>query len=246
MAAPTFVLVPPPDQAQEPAGQTVRRMADVLRGKHPDTATAAFDSATFPAEDSPPIWPRNPVPVNEPRTRAPRMSRGRPPGAEDLTPLFATGLVLLTTFAIGDWAAPTADEANAVGVPLANIMARRIDLAAKLGRDASDTIALAVAIMAYSYRVVPLATERVRSSLEQRKANRVSDAGLGGNAADELAYGQTSYGMAPGESNGASPSNGPTFDPLAAIAKARATGLRVARGNADVSSDNGSTLDNRG
>lgn len=237
MAAPTFVLVPPPDATQQEAPRnTVRRMADVIRGKHSEpTPTAAFDQATLVDgmvdELGAPIWPKNPVPTGEPvaRTRQPRMRAGRPPGAEDLTPLFATGLVLLTTFAIGEWAAPTAEEAGAIGVPLANIMARRIDIAAKLGKDASDTIALAVALMAYSYRIVPLATERVRSSLEQRKNDRVSRAGLG--VSEQPTYGATPHGMATGEGNGTGPSHGPTFDPLAAIASARAAGLRVFDGN---------------
>jgi hypothetical protein len=168
-AAPPFVLV---DAPQEQPRTTLRRMADVLRGRHPEdpepTVGDAFDGhATLAFDDTPPVWPRNPVPTGEPsRRQGTRAPRGRPAGAEDLTPLFATGLVLLTTFTVGEWASPTVDEANAIAVPLSNIMARRIDIAAKLGKDASDTIALAVALMAYSYRVVPLATERVRSSLD--------------------------------------------------------------------------------
>jgi hypothetical protein len=216
-------------------------MADVIRGKHTEpTPTAAFDQATLVDgmvdELGAPIWPKNPVPTGEPvaRTRQPRMRAGRPPGAEDLTPLFATGLVLLTTFAIGEWAAPTAEEAGAIGVPLANIMARRIDIAAKLGKDASDTIALAVALMAYSYRIVPLATERVRSSLEQRKNDRVSRAGLGGtDVAGQPPYSATPRSVVAGEGNGTGPGNGPAFDPLTAIAKVRASGLSIFDGNPD-------------
>jgi len=221
-------------------------MADVLRGRHPDPVPVgdAFDSATLAAEDTPPAWPRNPVPVGgEAPRRAPRAGRGRPPGADDLTPLFATGLVLVTTFAVGAWAAPTADEASAFATPLANILARRIDVAAKLGRDASDTIALAVAVMAYAYRVVPLATERVRDSLEQQRQQRTSRAGLERPA--EAANGAGAHGVAARSGNGHGPDNGPTFDPFDALAKARAAGLGVFGGVPDTSASGYPTVGDR-
>jgi hypothetical protein len=246
--APSFSggLIPPlqlVDPPQEQPRATLRRMADVLRGRHPaePTATEAFDGATLDlGPDAPPIWPRNPVPVgDEPRRgRTPRTLRGRPPGAEDLTPLFATGLVLLTTFAVGGWAAPTPEEASAISVPLANIMARRIDLAAKLGRDASDTIALAVALTAYGIRVVPLASERVRDSLERRNSERASRAGVRRDAA-EPPHDQGADGVASSQGNGADTSGGPTFDPFYAIAQARAAGLRVLGDLPVVPSDGG-------
>jgi hypothetical protein len=232
------------DAPGEPVRSTLHRMADVLRGRQPEpTVSRAFDGATLafdqPLDDgTPPLWPRNPIPAGEP-TRRPglRTTKGRPAGAEDLTPLFATGLVLLTTFAIGDWAAPTADEAGAIAVPLANILARRIDIAAKLGRDASDTIALAVAIMAYSYRVVPLVNERVRSSLEQRNADRVSRAGTGRDDAAEFAYSAGPDSMAAGPSNGQGPQGYPAYSPLDAIAKARNAGLNLFAGSPHGASD---------
>jgi hypothetical protein len=244
-AAPPLALVDPP---QEDTGSVLHRMADVLRGKHPEpTATAAFDGAVLDlGEEAPPVWPRNPVPAgDEPRRgRTPRTLRGRPPGAEDLTPLFATGLVLLTTFAVGGWAAPTDAEAAAISVPLANIMARRIDIAAKLGRDASDTIALAVAVLAYSVRVVPLATERVRGSLDQRQRDRVLRDGTRQPA--EPADDQGPHGVAARQGNGADTSFGATHDPLNAIAKARAVGLHIFDGVPSVPTGDGSPVADRG
>jgi len=238
-------LVEPP---QEPVRSTLHRMADVLRGKQPPEPTVAssFDGVMLDLGDnSPPVWPRNPVPVGgDGSARArPRAPRGRPSGAEDLTPLFATGLVLLTTFAIGGWAAPTADEANAIAVPLANIVARRIDLAAKLGRDASDTIALVVALLAYSFRVVPLATERVRGSLEQRQRERVSRDGVGRPA--EPSHGEGPYGMASGQGNGQDTAYGTAADPFNALAKARSFGLGIFDGGTHLPSGDGPTVADR-
>jgi hypothetical protein len=248
VAAPLTLVTEP---TQEAPRATLRRMADVMRGRPPaaeTTAASAFDSATLDlGEAGPPAWPRNPVPVgadSPPRGRAtPRTLRGRPPGAEDLTPLFATGVVLLTTFAVGGWAAPTDAEASAFAVPLANIMARRIDLAAKLGRDASDTIALAVATLAYGIRVVPLASERVRDSLEQRELQRASRAGT--ERPSEPAYGQGEGGVASRQGNGADPGHGPSFDPFDAIAKARASGLRVFDGVSGLPGNNDPSLASR-
>jgi hypothetical protein len=239
--APELTLV---DAPQEPVRSTLHRMVDVLRGRQPEPVSVggAFDGATLtfdqPIDEGQPLWPRNPVPAGEP-TRRPGPTRrgGRPPGSEDLTPLFATGLVLLTTFALGEWAAPTADEASAIAVPFSNILARRIDIAAKLGRDASDTIALAVAIMAYSYRVVPLANERVRSSLERRNAERVSRAGPGRDDTAEFALSTSPDGMATGTGNGQGPQGYPAYSPLDAIAKARNAGLNLFAGSPNGASD---------
>lgn len=247
-------LAPPPaslrlvDPPQEPVRTTLHRMADVLRGRQaPEpTTTELFDGATLALDDSPPLWPRNPVPAGEApaRGRTPRTLRGRPPGAEDLTPLFATGLVLLTTFTVGGWAAPTDAEAGAIAVPLANIMARRIDIAAKLGRDASDTIALAVALTTYGIRVVPLASERVRDSLERRNSERASRAGIRRDAA-QSPDGSGTYDVASGQGNGTDPGHGPAFDPFAAIAQARAAGLGVFGDSAPVPSGDGSSVAGR-
>jgi len=230
---------------QEPVRSTLHRMADVLQGRQPRPPSIgeAFDGATLVLPDASPLWPVNPVPSGEaPRRPVERTRRGRPPGAEDLTPLFATGLVLLTTFVVGEWAAPTADEANAIAVPLSNILARRIDLAAKLGRDASDTIALVVALMAYAYRVIPLTTERVREGLERRQEERVSRAGRG---AAEFADGSGTHGMAAGKGNGEGAGGGSPYDPFDALAKARATGLSVLDRGAGVVPVGSATMDDR-
>ena len=240
-----YQTVPVPEDAeQEQPRRTLHRMADVLRGKHPEpSVSSAFDGATLVGE-TPPVWPRNPVSVDEPTRRPTSRTRGRPPGAEDLTPLFATGLVLLTTFAVGEWSAPTGDEANAIATPLANIMARRIDLAAKLGRDASDTIALVVALMAYSYRVVPLAADRVRGSLDERRSNRVSRDGLDG-ATDQPSDGSGQAGVASGEGNGVGPDNGSAYHPFDALAKARNIGLNVFDRSLDSASGRNPTVADR-
>jgi hypothetical protein len=204
---------------------TIRRMADVLRGKHPEPdVTAAFDSATLPSEgEAPPIWPRNPVPVGgrERGRPASREPRGRPAGADDLQGLFATGLMVLLAFSLGQDMAPTEAEANAIAVPLSNILARRIDLAAKLGRDASDTIALAVALLAYSYRVAPIAAERVRHRLAaNRQSERIIEPTRPANdrGADSVASWQ---------GDGASTASRTAAHPLDALAKVRAVGLGV-------------------
>ena len=206
---------------QQPTGTTVRRMVDILRGRPAESVADGAATLAFDGVESPPAWPRNPVPVGEPvrRGRPPGSgSRSRPPGAEDIAPLFATGLMLLTAFVVGKWASPTKEEADAIAAPLSNILARRIDIAAKLGRDANDSIALSVALMAYLYRVGPIAAERVRTYAESRR--RGGPRQPAGPPDDTAAY-----GMASGSTNGSGPNSGPTFDPLAAVARARTTGL---------------------
>jgi hypothetical protein len=217
------------DLGGEQPRTTLRRMADVLRGRHPEPGdvASAFDSATLPPEGAdataPPLWPRNPVPPGgRERGRASREPRGRPAGADDLQGLFATGLMVLLAFSLGEELAPTEAEANAIAVPLSNILARRIDLAAKLGRDASDTIALAVALMAYSYRVVPIAAERVR---HRYAANRQSERII--EPASRFADYRGADGMAAGQGDGASPASRAAAHPLDALAQARTTGLNV-------------------
>jgi hypothetical protein len=200
---------------------TARRLFDVLRGKEaPPDVGAAFDSATLGPDDAPPIFPRNPVP---PGGREPRFSRastptprGRPAGADDLEGLFATGLVVLISFTLGAGMIPTEYEAAAISKPLANILARRIDLAARLGKDASDTIALAVALMAYGYRVAPIAAERVRSSLAAGKQREriVEPTSRPANYAG-------ADSVAPRQDNGAGTGRGAAPNPLDALAKAR-------------------------
>jgi hypothetical protein len=212
----------------EPVAPTVRRMADVLVGKRPVDISAAFDRgsggvATLVLEDAPPIWPRNPVPSGSgPRKKA-APARQRPAGAEDLEGLFATGFILLTVFVIGEWASPTADESTAIARPLANILARRIDLAARLGRDASDTIALAIAVLSYLARVGPIAAERVREQVAARgkrervvRDQRPAEGPPDGGGAGSVAF---------GSDNGARAYAGSPLDPFHALTQARAAGL---------------------
>jgi hypothetical protein len=211
LAAPAVVDLP----ESRPAG-TIHRLADLLRGKEPPPdsgATLAFDG-----EETQPVWPRNPVPVPEGR-RPQRAPRGRPPGSDEITPLLATGLMLLTGFLVGEWAAPTPDESNAIAVPLSNILARRIDLAARLGRDASDTIALSVALMVYLYRIGPIAFERARGSLGRERLDR------SGEPADTPAYAEGPRDVAADAAHRVDPSLGSPGSPLAAVARARQAGL---------------------
>lgn len=215
-----------------PVPGTIRRMADVLVGKvapKPDIS-AAFDRgagvANLVLEDAP-IWPKNPVPPSGGPGRKKTTSgvRQRPAGAEDLEGLFATGFILLTVFVIGEWASPTAEESTAIARPLANILARRIDLAARLGRDASDTIALAIALLSYLARVGPIAAERVREQVAARgKRERVvREPRPSGGHPD----GGGTGGVAVGEDNGQSAYDGTALDPFHAIAQARNVGLGV-------------------
>lgn len=215
--------------------ETARAMAETLvTGKTPPRRSIAdaFDSGakgpTLVFTDSEPkeLWRKNPVPSGKSRTKPTATRSTRPAGAEDLQGLFATGLILLLVFGVGEWATPTADEASAIAAPLANIVARRIDLATKLGKDANDTIALAVALMSYAARVGPLAVERFREEMDERRrraaSERVDRAGTT-RPADSGGAG----GVASGEANGSNPLRGAYHDPVDAIAKARSNGRSV-------------------
>jgi hypothetical protein len=98
-------------------------------------------------------------------------------GAKQIGDLFITGLILLVSFTIGEWANPTPEESDAIARPLGNILARRIDLAAKLGKDADDVVALVIAMALWMSRIGPVAVERAKSAVEERRnratANRV-------------------------------------------------------------------------
>lgn len=247
VAAPPLVLTDPP---QEGPRTTLRRMKDVLLGRATEpvvpSASAAFDGAVLdfggplPGDEAP-VWPRNPVPSGSEPTRRQGGSRARARGADDLTPLFAGGLVILITFTIGEWAAPTKEEADAIAQPLSNILARRIDLAAKLGKDASDTIALAVALMAYTVRIVPLATERVRINLDERRAHRVRSDGTA-----SASNGGASLGMASGPADEQGTGGYPSYNPRDAIAQARANGHKLFNGDDAVVGIDRSALGDRG
>jgi hypothetical protein len=226
------------EPGQEPVKPTVRRMADTILGRKPDVM-AAFDKgagAQLVLEDIPPVWPKNPVPPSGGASRrkpAATPTRQRPPGAEDLEGLFATGLILLLTFAVGDWASPTADEATAIARPMANIMARRIDLAARLGKDASDTIALAIAVLSYLARVGPVAAERMRHGFEERRQRaEQSRVTRPGQPADRPDDGGGADSMAAGPDNGSGTFSGSPIDPFHALATARNLGLGGASGGA--------------
>lgn len=234
---PELSFVDPPNApGTEPVNKTLHRMADVLRGKDappPERPkvdiSSAFDRGANHADLSLDVEPvhsaRNPTGRGQKASNkgATYRSAGRPPGSEDLQGLFATGLILLLVFAVGDWATPTADEATAISAPLANIVARRIDLAAKLGKDASDTIALAVAILSYLARVGPVAAERVRENLDnRRRRERVV-------APNRPEYSAGESGVASWQDDGqsVSASIGETYNPFDAIAKASRNGRGV-------------------
>jgi hypothetical protein len=196
------------------------------------SVTEAFDRANLVFTDSPPPYPKNPVPSGgkkrgRPVATAAQTFSGRPAGASDLEGLFATGIILLLAFGVGDWASPTAEEATAVAAPLANIVARRIDLATKLGKDASDVIALAIAILSYLSRVGPIAAERVREGMYERRQraarNRVDRAGL----SERPDIGTEQGGMASGQPDAEGAYDGSPFDPINALAKARRNGREV-------------------
>jgi hypothetical protein len=228
---PTLDLPPAEEPEQLTVRETVRRMTEVLTtGQAPERDTvdlgAMFDrgAATLVLEDAPPqLNIRNPVATGSKSRKG--GGRQRPAGAEDLQGLFATGFILLTAFTLGEWAQPTPEESLAIAAPLGNILARRIDLAQKLGRDASDTVALAIALLTYLSRVGPVAVERAREGYatrsrrervvrDQRPPNRHPDDGGQG-------------GVAAGPSNGAGAYDGSPFDPFHALASARESGLGI-------------------
>jgi len=231
--------------SSEPHPSRLRRIADIIRGHEapqPDPVLSfglGMDDGT--TAEPQPLWPRNPVPAGD--TKRPRTLRGRPAGADDLTPLFAGGLVILVSFSLGEWAAPDAEESDAIAVPLANIVARRIDLAAKLGRDASDTIALLVALMVYSYRVVPLGVERARTGLEQRRQRTIVEPEYSRPTGPVYTQGQDS--MAAGNDGTEGPTHAPAYNPHDALARVRATGLSILSRDLGGAQGASPTLDDR-
>lgn len=158
-----------------------------------------------------------------PSPAAKRTSTGpKPAGSDELTKLFATGFVTLITFTLGEWALPTAEEATELSRPLANILSRRIDIAAKLGKDGNDTIAFAIAVMAYLVRVGPIASEKVKDAWRERqdriRVDRVLPGGLGES--------DGTGGMDDGPAPAAGPLRGATHHPLDAVAATRDAQLR--------------------
>jgi hypothetical protein len=227
---PTLDL-PPAEEPEPSVREVIHRMTDVLTtGRPPERAEvdlgAMFDrgAANLVLEDVPPqLNIKNPVATGSKSRKG--GGRQRPAGAEDLQGLFATGLILLIAFTVGDWAQPTVEEATAIAAPLGNILARRIDLAAKLGRDASDTVALAIALMTYLSRVGPVAAERVRERYvaRSRRERVVRDQRPPDRHPDDSGQGS----VASGPSNGAGAFDGSPFDPFHAIAQTRDAGLGI-------------------
>lgn len=224
-----------PDRPQPTVVKTVERMArEVILPGEPtaDEMEAAWEAAAQ-TETKPDIAGafargaklRQPEPLDEevdPTIKAPRSSRlrknpgGRPAGSDQFTDLFATGMIVLISFSLGDEFLPTEDEAKDLARPIGNMLARRIDLAKTLGQDANDVVAFSIAMMAYMVRVGPIAVDRVRSSYSDRqeriRTNRVSGAGLA-NGEDSMAA----------RDDGREPAGrGATRSPLDVIAQTRA------------------------
>lgn len=135
-------------------------------------ATLRLDAPPLDAQDAPeeltPTGRRR-------RRRGPNATASRRSvGGKQMGTLFVAGFAILITFTVGDWAAPNEAEADAIAGPLGNILARRIDIASKLGQDADDVIMLAVALMSYTARVGPIAAGRANNAwTERRNAARV-------------------------------------------------------------------------
>lgn len=191
----------------------------------PDVASAFDRGATLSIPEPTATSPIIPSAATRDRPRKKNLTRKATDavGSDQLTELFAAGLITLIAFTIGDWALPTPQESSDLARPLANIVARRVDLAAKLGKDANDTVAFAIAIMAYMVRVGPIAAERVRGWYDDRQQRTRIDR-------LERAPGGPSYpggegSMAVGEDAGRGSHNGSPYHPVDAIAQARRIGL---------------------
>lgn len=177
--------------------------------------SAAFDSGAklnMPKPKDEPVDPNLRRPVAKSTRRSPG---GRPAGSDEFTDLFAAGMITLIAFTLGDDFQPTEEEAKDLARPLGNIIARRIDLAKKLGQDANDVVAFAVALMAYGVRVGPIAADRVRESYRDRqhrsRTNRLAEPPNRGGTDS----------MVPGSDAGTSPEFGQTRNPIDAITQAR-------------------------
>lgn len=143
---------------------------DAPNAKGP-SVSSAFDQGARLNQPKPPDGPVDPA-LKMPASRGPRPRSspgGRPAGSDQFTDLFAAGLITLLSFTLGEDFLPTEDEAKDLSRPLGNILARRIDLATKLGQDANDVVAFAVALMAYLVRVGPIATDKMRESYRDRQ-----------------------------------------------------------------------------
>lgn len=199
--------------------------AEVAREGSTSAVRSAFDrgaTLAMPEPEPPPVIPSAASrPARPSRVKPTPVKGGRPAGSDQLTDLFAAGLITLIAFTLGDWAQPEEQEAKDLARPLGNILARRIDLAAKLGQDANDTVAFAIALMAYLVRVGPIATERVRNVWADRQSRERVDRVLPGPRDSDRESGVPARGAA---RSGTGPSA--SYNPLDAVARARETGLR--------------------
>lgn len=182
------------------------------------------------------VPPADEVP-GEPTGEAPRRRRRRTVGDAASSPrrrtvaggqigtLFVAGASILIGFTIGEWAAPTTAEADAMAVPLGNILARRIDLASKLGKDTDDVVTLAIAIMAWMARVGPVAAGRARNAYadrtSRRNAARVDGPPQPIRPPDDRGTGS----LVDGRNDGPRTPLGASHSPLDAVAAVRASGL---------------------
>ena len=187
----------------------------------PGRVASAFDRGARLRQPEAPDEPVDPALKKGGPARIRRNPGGRPAGSDEFTDLFAAGMITLIAFTLGDEYQPTEDEAKDIARPLGNILARRIDLAKKLGQDANDVIAFAVAIMAYSVRVGPIAAERVRESYHDRqqrtRLGRITEPSIS----------RREDSVPPGPDAGPSPYDGATRNPRDVVAEARATQFGV-------------------
>lgn len=209
-------------------------------GPEPDTDTRAerlaraFEGGATLRLDTPePDDVVSDDPTETPRRRrrrsttpgAPRMTRNRAAGGAQLGSLFMAGFSMLIGFSVGEWAQPTQGESDAIAQPLGNILARRIDIASKLGKDTEDVINLTVALMAYMARVGPVAVGRARESIEER--NRRQAAARVDRPPEPIGVpnGRGPGGVAVGPHGGPRTPTSATRSPLDAVAAASRDGL---------------------
>jgi hypothetical protein len=226
-------------EAPDPEDERLWAQAESMEAPSPGSVSNAFDKGARLAQPKPVDEPVDPA-LKRVKDRVRRSAGGRPAGSDEFTDLFAAGLITLIAFVLGPDFQPTAEEAKDLARPLGNILARRIDLAKKLGQDANDVVAFAVALMAYIVRVGPVATDRVRQAYRDRQERtRV------GGIAEPPNYGGTG-GVAAWPDAVASPGPSATYDPFNAIAKVRDHGLRGIERNASAPAGANPPLANNG
>jgi hypothetical protein len=232
-------MIDAPDdyQSQRPLGETVKRMVNEVLFDDEYVPGLIDPETSEPYPPSPTLVMRpnvsdafdagagvsahTPTPARRSTSKKPSAKGGRPPGAEELQKLFAAGMILLIVFTVGEWAQPTAEEATELAAPLSNILARRIDIAAKLGADSNDVIAFTVAIMAYVVRVGPIAADKAKEAWEERNARSRVDRVQPAPIRDSRRTGS----MATGSNDGTGSSAGASRSAFDALAEARATSI---------------------